>query len=416
VLLLLLAVAQLTRGFRTPLTEVKRRHLSFVHSPKHSDDDSSVGSESSGRGGAPRSSREEYSDQLGRWGRAAGVALGTAAVANLGRPRAASAIGELYEFKDRSMVLQDVCFNVADAQVEVAMLSALFVNTCKTVREQKSKDELVAVAAFGPEYYKSPPAFIPGVSDYSQDGGHATISFRVKQTDENADLVEIVQKGDGLQFVKIGAPQIRLSKAIEKGADIKKAYGWVDVDTPAGVPFQVVVGIARDPIMMASIRVTSVPKSQAFFTKQLGMQVLPFPLARAVGSAFEAPPPKGAVYVGYGPDSMGLLLVPNERKPVNVGSQLQAFTIVVDNKQFGPVGLPPLAKLLLKDKLLGMENEAKGAEYEGTRVQQVDAESVMAYSPDGYPFLLKTLDSFQRTASRDPLPYEAPAPFNPVTD
>jgi hypothetical protein len=323
----------------------------------------------------------------------------------LGRPRAAQAIGELYELKEQSMVLQDVCFNVPDAAKEVDMLNALFVDKCKQVRSSKSKEELVAVAAFGPEYYKSPPSFVPGVSDFSQDGGHATISFRVTNT-ANEDAVELVERGNGLQYVKIGAGNIRLSKAIEKGADIKFAYGWVDLDSPAGVPYQVVVGIARDPLMMACIRVSSVADSQAFFTQQLGMQVLPFPLSRAVGSAFEAAPPKGSVYVGYGESSMGLLLVaPEKNEVVNVGSLLQAFTIVVDNKRFSPQGLPPLGKLLLKDKLLGGESIESKEEYNGVRVQQVD-DGVLVFSPDGYPFLLRSLEAFQKTASREPSPIE----------
>jgi hypothetical protein len=33
-----------------------------------------------------------------------------------------------------------------------------------------------------------------------------------------SDVVEIFEKGNGLQFIKVGAEVIRLSKAIEKGA------------------------------------------------------------------------------------------------------------------------------------------------------------------------------------------------------
>lgn len=58
---------------------------------------------------------------------------------------------------------------------------------------------------------------MPGISTFYEDGGHATITLLAKNLEKDSDVVEIFDKGNGLQFIKIGAEVIRLSKAIEKG-------------------------------------------------------------------------------------------------------------------------------------------------------------------------------------------------------
>lgn len=102
-----------------------------------------------------------------------------------------------------------------DASKDAAMTRALFIEAAKEIRTYKVKDEKVVVVGFGPDAMESPPNFLPGVSNFMEDGGHTTITFR---STENAEgNIEIFERGNGLQFIKIGAPDIRLSKALEKG-------------------------------------------------------------------------------------------------------------------------------------------------------------------------------------------------------
>ena len=77
------------------------------------------------------------------------------------------------------------------------------------------------VLAFGPDAYKSPNSFHPGVSTFYEDGGHATITLKAKRLEQDEDIVEIYEKGNGLQFLKVGAEVIRLSKAIEAGTFVE---------------------------------------------------------------------------------------------------------------------------------------------------------------------------------------------------
>ena len=63
----------------------------------------------------------------------------------------------------------------------------------------------------------SPKSFVPGISYFYEDGGHATITLKAKNLEKDSDVVELYEKGNGLQFIKVGAEVIRLSKAIDKG-------------------------------------------------------------------------------------------------------------------------------------------------------------------------------------------------------
>jgi hypothetical protein len=127
-----------------------------------------------------------------------------------------NAIGQINEFKNQSIVLQDISFNVENTTAEVFFLKELFQNTCRELKSTKSTAEEVSVVGFGPNCYKSPLSFVPGISSFYKDGGHATITFQSKKS-INGDLVEINEQGNGIQFIKIGAEVIRLSKAVESG-------------------------------------------------------------------------------------------------------------------------------------------------------------------------------------------------------
>lgn len=128
--------------------------------------------------------------------------------------RPANAIGKLSEFSKQTMVIQDLLFNVQDAEKESEMMMALFQNTAKTIRSSTNSGEKKVVVAFGADAFDSPPNFFPGISNFLEAGGHATLSFRSKSV---GDESEIFEKGNGLQFIKIGSELIRLSKGIEKG-------------------------------------------------------------------------------------------------------------------------------------------------------------------------------------------------------
>ena len=294
----------------------------------------------------------------------------------LSKGSAAQAIGTLYELKDQSVVLQDIAFNVKNTYDDIATIQALFQDNMKPLRTSTANQVNTTVMAFGPDAYASPKSFFPGVSTFYEDGGHATITLMAKRLETDDDVVQLFEKGNGLQYVKVGAESIRLSKAIEKGADIKFAYGWIDLNTPGGLPLEVVIGLARDPLMLACIRVSDVPSSTRFFKEELGMKELPFPLSRAAGSDFEPQQPPNSAYVGYGPESMGLLLVPGAKgaPPLAVGSLLEAFTLVFDESK--AQSLPPAFR----------EAAAKGGE---RRV----------VSPDGYPFVLKGYEEYRKQAT-----------------
>lgn len=222
-----------------------------------------------------------------------------------------------------------------------------------------------------------------------------------------------------------------LSIATFTGADIQFAYGYVDLQSPGQVPYEVVVGLTRDPVMLAALRVSDVAASAKFFTDTLGMQQSNMPLARTAGSLYERQQPADSVYLSYGPDSMGVLLLPpatlspaevaaqadlqessgspflkflpggggggggvgsSKRgsaaaRRINVGNLLDAFTIVVDDGN--PQQLPPA----VRDAL---EKAAAAAGGDGTAVIQ---------SPDGYPFRLKPYSIFTKEATKSvPVP------------
>ena len=131
-------------------------------------------------------------------------------------------------------MLQDITFNVPDVTADVDMMRALFQQRFRGIRSSTSASATSiatagavqsSVVAFGADAYEVPPSFRPGVSDLQEYGGHATITLRSSRgpgtvtssgTDETE--TEIFDRGNGLQFIKVGAESIRISKAIEKGA------------------------------------------------------------------------------------------------------------------------------------------------------------------------------------------------------
>ena len=156
------------------------------------------------------------------------------------------------------------------------------------------------------------------------------------------------------------------------GVRSRDAYGWVEMDTPAGIPLQIVVGRARDPIMCACIRVANLAQTMAFCQESLGMTEQAFPLARKPGSDFEPRHPANSVYVTHTPETMGQIFTQaqaNEPK-VDVGTLFQGFGVVADD-------VSPNAKLPVA-------------------VQQALSGDRILTAPDGYRFRIQPLSEFQR--------------------
>jgi hypothetical protein len=161
----------------------------------------------------PQVPYDEYRQSISK---ALSVALAGSFAFKLLKPRKAYAIGGLYEFKSQNIVLQDISFNVQNTNEDSVALRALFQNNCKAIREITSAKTNKTVLAFGPDAYKSSSSFVPGISSFYENGGHATITL-TSQSVGDEGVVEIFEKGNGLQFIKTGADVIRLSKAIEAG-------------------------------------------------------------------------------------------------------------------------------------------------------------------------------------------------------
>lgn len=147
----------------------------------------------------------------------AGISLCCCAI---GCPYEVNAIGSIDELSRQSMVLQDVSFNVPNNQGDIASLQALFQDKIKRIREVNTNDNRVlTVIGFGADAYNSPSSFIPGVSDFQEDGAHCTITLRDKvRSNGGNDEIELFERGTGLEFLKVGVETLRLSKGIENGA------------------------------------------------------------------------------------------------------------------------------------------------------------------------------------------------------
>lgn len=302
---------------------------------------------------------------------------------------------------DVPCLLQDVSFNVGNSEEEAQLLQALFQNDCKILRETSDRQVSERTVGFGPDSYEKSETFFPGVSSLYEYGGHSTISLHSKEV--NGELSEAYISGNGLRHIKVGAESIRISKAVEKGAAIKFAFGWVNMNTKSGIPLEIVIGESRDPLMYAALQVNDLQESVKFFTEELGMRELPFPLARINGSAYEPRQPKGSVYLGYMEGTFGLLLnkfntiqdqeeevvsifglFTYKKKPavdpnakLVVGSQLRGFTVLYDDETSDISKLPKAAQRSLAN---GENNK-------------------IILSPDGYPFILTPYSKFKMYAT-----------------
>jgi len=180
----------------------------------------------------------------------------------------------------------------------------------------------------------------------------------------------------------------------------------MDMNSPEGIPLLIIVGENRDPIMTVSLNVSNLKDSLSFFTNVLGMKPLPFPLARPAGSQFEPPQPPNSIYLGYSPNTMGVLLQEAEKgKPLNIGNRLRYLKIVYDDSAL-PSDTPgkeekasdseSLIPVTLRQIIARGGRSGEDENGVGTSV----ADGVLVRSPDGYPFVLQPLSAFSKTATK----------------
>ena len=305
--------------------------------------------------GNPYTRSNKFKFDIQRVGKSVAVALGSwfSLPYNSNAPRSksnnifpknnnvANAIGNLYEFQTHNLIFQDITFNVQNTEPEFEAMNALCLNTFKKLREytDKKDQKQKIICGFGSDDYFNPKSFYPGISTFSEDGGHATITFQ-SQLDRSTNRITRTNKRYGnyspseVKYIKIGTEVLRISKGVEKGMNVKYAYGWIDVDSPSNVPYEVVLGITRDPLMMLAIEVLDIQLNEKFFVNTIGMKRLPFPLARSPGSQYEATQPPDSVHLGFGPDLMSLLLIP---KQVNVNKDKKFTTKTLITPSSPPV-------------------------------------------------------------------------------
>lgn len=147
------------------------------------------------------------------------ILLTSSILASLLPIKQAKAMGTLFQYKNQPVIFQDVSFNVIDTQKAADFYLATFPNLCRILRTTRSNNNVnTTVLAFGPDAYASPKNFLPGISSFYADGGHATLTLRSEQF--NDDTVAIYESGDAIQSIKIGVDNFRVSKAIEKGLSL----------------------------------------------------------------------------------------------------------------------------------------------------------------------------------------------------
>ncbi len=315
----------------------------------------------------------------------AAIALTSTSILNfpaLSSFAADNGLGSNTILKDQSMVLQDISFRVPNIDMDSEVLSKLTQNSMKILRSTKNSKTI----GFGADTLNKIDDFIPGVSSFNADSGHATITLiedKINNGDSEATI--ITDKGNGIQFIKLGADLVRISKAIEAGAEVKTAYGYIDLDTPAGIPIEVVLGIRRDPLSYIALRVSNVKQSGEWLKNTLGMKQIDFDktLSRVKGSDFE-PQLKsfpGSQYYSYSDDTMGVLLLasPKGAGPIEVGGLIDSLKIVVD-----PIALD--VPQSIKDLFSNAQDKNENKYLE---------------SPDGYRFIVQSVEDFEKTSTKN---------------
>ncbi|CEL95464.1 unnamed protein product [Vitrella brassicaformis CCMP3155] len=215
-------------------------------------------------------------------------------------------------------------------------------------RTNPAKTNNVTFVGYGPETLdlkRVENGFRPGISSYNEYGAHFTLELiekrvppELKSDDEDAQpVVQAYEPGNGVQFLQIALPFLRVSQLAETGGNIRRAYGWIEVDAPGGLPLRIIIGERRDPFMFACFTVKDLSAAKSFYETRLGMRELPYQKARYnPDSPLEPKQPQESAYMGYSEDTFGLLLVQQDKKiakktPIEVGSVFDKLAILSRN-------------------------------------------------------------------------------------
>lgn len=257
------------------------------------------------------------------------------------RPDSASAIGELFEFKQQARFAQHATVQVPD----MAAALRFFVQGVgmEVIRTRAGPQFNTTVVGFGPEALQVPPDFVFGVSSMRSYGGHFTLELNSQKEvggggEEDVDF--FYDPGNGVQFVQIAVESYRISQVIKAGGIVESGYGFLQVLAPGGLRIKLLAGERRDPPMFVGVKVKDMKRSIKWYTDIAGMSVLPYPKARAPGSPFEPDQPKNSVFMAYEGEAFGVLLLPAEKgENVNPGSAFSVSILAEDvDKVAGDLG------------------------------------------------------------------------------
>ncbi len=236
----------------------------------------------------------------------AGAALGLLGAAGA-PPLAARAIGTLPEFASLDRVPSHLSLNVEDLDACLTFMETGL--KMKKLREASGPEYDSVFLGYGPAPYSKPPGFLPGVSSFDDYGAHFALELRAPKK-EGAPL----RVGNGLQYIQLALPNVRISKLLAAGGNITEAYGNINVLAPGcDVPFRIIIGEIRDPFMFAALRVRDAAAAAQFYQSEpVAMSPQPYPVARpfAPPGPFEPEQPPGSVYLAHSNDTFGMLLVP----------------------------------------------------------------------------------------------------------
>ena len=179
---------------------------------------------------------------------------------------------------------------------------------------------------FGPEDLDVPPGFVLPVSSFGEYGGHASLHVRCDPSSSSGngplyarspgEYNDAPAPGDNVAYLQLGVPTYRISQMVKYGGNVIDAYGWVNAICPAGLPIRAVVGVrSPDPMMLVALYCDDVGASKEFYAG-LGFGEGRYPYARPNDGAgqFEPRQPRGSAYLAPAANSMGVLLLPREKK------------------------------------------------------------------------------------------------------
>lgn len=330
---------------------------------------------------AAQTRMSEETEQEGAMGRGAflrnsAVFLAAGGLATVASPGPASAIGDLFEFKDQARFAQHTTIQVPDMAAALKFYTQGF--GMKVLRTRAGPQFNTTVVGFGPEALQVPPTFLFGVSSMNAYGGHFTLELNAQKEvgaggEEDVDF--FYDPGNGVQYVQVAVDSYRISQVIKSGGIIESGYGHLQVLAPGGLRFKLMMGDRRDPPMFVAVKVKDIKQSIKWYTDVAGMTKFPFPKARAPGSPFEPEQPKDSVFMAYEGEAFGVVLVPAAKgETLNPGSVLSLTVLAEDVDKVAE----DLGGSVVVDRARG-----------GTR-------STAVTDPDGYPVKFVEYSDWQK--------------------